>query len=371
MPNIVIVIGGPTSGKTQLVNRLVGKAFEETPELRTGTYIARPKPNNKKIQYWDFGPDLVSEFIASNVTKAKALCLVFDATNPNWVESLEAYIAENEITLPNNVPIFLVGTKIDELDKEKQESLTKKVSRSAFKLLYKAEYVPVSAKTNLNIESLSEKITIALPEENVADTHNTRRQSLPSTLRHFQENLKKNDGQIDLVMLSQALAEASEEEIQKNQALIDEVTPTKTKKRHKQMNNGNDPTKRKLPFSDSEPQQTPYLTSTLRLAGMALMVAAVINLIYLILILTHLASAYALMATMNHLVAAVGGLFGMSAPVAAYGNACASIGFSATTATEVLSVGASAVMGRLGMNLFRKGQEALQLSSMDNDSFQP
>ena len=96
------------------------------------------------------------------------------------------------------------------------------------------------------------------------------------------------------------------------------------------------------------------LSTALRYVGMALMVAALVNAIYLLLIATNVFSAVALTAGMNHLLVSVGGLLGFAAPVTAFGNACAAIGLSTTAVTSALSATGSLLMAVTGYSMFRR-----------------
>ncbi|NDH68606.1 MAG: hypothetical protein EBY22_12025, partial [Gammaproteobacteria bacterium] len=107
------------------------------------------------------------------------------------------------------------------------------------------------------------------------------------------------------------------------------------------------------------------LSTALRYVGMALMVAALVNAIYLLLIAMNVFSAVALTAGMNHLLVTVGGLLGFAAPVAAFGNACAAIGLSTTAVTSALSATGSMLMAGTGFSLFPLNAPMLSVSSPD------
>ena len=117
------------------------------------------------------------------------------------------------------------------------------------------------------------------------------------------------------------------------------------------------------------------LSTALRYVGMALMVAALVNAIYLLLIAMNVFSAVALTAGMNHLLVTVGGLLGFAAPVTAFGNACAAIGLSTTAATGALSATGSLLMAGIGYSMFRRNapvrslppRDELTLSDREND----
>lgn len=96
------------------------------------------------------------------------------------------------------------------------------------------------------------------------------------------------------------------------------------------------------------------LSFALRLLGIALLLAAVVNLVYLLLIAINVLPAAGLMAGMSSLLGTVGGVLGFSAPMAAFTNACAAIGVSATAATGVLSATGSVLMAGMGYSLFKR-----------------
>lgn len=96
------------------------------------------------------------------------------------------------------------------------------------------------------------------------------------------------------------------------------------------------------------------LSFALRLLGIALLLAAVVNLVYLLLIAINVLPAAGLMAGMSSLLGTVGGVLGFSAPMAAFTHACAAIGVSATAATGVLSATGSVLMAGMGYSLFKR-----------------
>ncbi len=127
--------------------------------------------------------------------------------------------------------------------------------------------------------------------------------------------------------------------------------------------------------STSTPEDTNF-SFALRYVGMALMVAALVNAIYLLLIAMNVFSAVALTVGMNHLLVTVGGLLGFAAPVTAFGNACAAIGLSTAAATGALSATGSLLMAAgIGYSMFRRNapvrslppRDELTLSDRGND----
>lgn len=96
----------------------------------------------------------------------------------------------------------------------------------------------------------------------------------------------------------------------------------------------------------------------LRMVGLTVMLAALANLVYLLLIATNVLSAVALASAMNYVLVTAGGVLGFSAPAVAFGNACASWGISTTTATTAISAVSSMLVGLAGYGVFRSGKPA-------------
>ena len=95
----------------------------------------------------------------------------------------------------------------------------------------------------------------------------------------------------------------------------------------------------------------------LRLAGIAIMLAALTCLIYLLLMTAGFVSAIAFTTMFNSVVVAVGGLLGVSAPLAALSGTCASLGLTTTTASSLLAASVSLVTMGMGYGVFRSGKQ--------------
>jgi hypothetical protein len=100
----------------------------------------------------------------------------------------------------------------------------------------------------------------------------------------------------------------------------------------------------------------------LRMVGLALMVAAVGSLVYLVLIAANVLSAVALTTAMSHVLATAGGVLGVTAPAVAFGNACAAWGISTSAATTVIAAASSMLVGLAGYGVFRCGKPATEES---------
>lgn len=517
--HLVLVIGTPKAGKTQVFNLLSGKKeFENKPPKLVGPQVTAKaySDRNIEIKFMDFGPNIKDDLIGvinQNLKSASKICLVFDISDADFLSTLRTYLTTSGIDLPPSSSILFVGTKADLVDNTTLKQRKKLADDYAQQ--HGGQCLVVSAKTKANFNSLAEKILSNLSEITPLRVLNTRatearrksmkEKDLAAALDEMDSEVTENGYLDDPNAFIKTILEAKPSELEQehNQNLIAKIgssikrkpsvldtsvhgnlvnsfreepsTPyvTVRKKRKKkqptiQLESSDTPPRNPPPSNDnyisfslriigmalmlsaltsliyltiiaagflssvtltaavnqiivtvggilgmSAPMATfnslcaafnvsttlgsgifataaslitlglgyglrrlgqpssaseeryPHFSFALRLTGMLLMTAALINLFYLLLIAAHILSAATMMATMNQILVTVGGLLGMSAPVASFANACAGVGLSATTVTGVFSATASIFMGRLGYGLFRRSQPGGESEKLD------
>jgi small GTP-binding protein len=155
----LVVAGEGGVGKTTLIIRYCEGIFKHDTRTTVGVGFASKEVNLNeemiKLQIWDFGGEERFRFILPAYCKgANAAILAFDTTRFQSVRNLPEWV---EIIRKNagNVPMILVGTKVDLEDKrtvkrEEGEQFSKKNGLSG--------YYDVSSKTGLNVDAVFSKI---------------------------------------------------------------------------------------------------------------------------------------------------------------------------------------------------------------------
>ncbi|MCX7089916.1 MAG: ATP-binding cassette domain-containing protein [Legionellales bacterium] len=405
MPKYMVAVLGPNgSGKSQLVKRLLGKfPYNESQKIvidQVGMKQYEVEQQNIEVQYWDFPPldpkkeqQNQLERTNSTLVKMHKICITFDVTDPNWQEKLDTYIRESGVVFPGKlridtrrelaVPVILVGTKVDLLREEgAQAALEVQAKAYAKKTWGTEDYSAVSAKTDFRLNELVQLIITDLPSlEDVAQDidlgeRTTRRNSVRrgsiSRLTARLQNGESPGAVNDRLVNDRSPDRSRLRDLRSVARNLSDLSPSSLPSRIGSNAKdtliatliANRPTSTTVkataePLQDlareSEPNGT-YLSSALRLAGMAVMFAALTSLIYLALVAASLISAVTLTAAVNSVVVTVGGLLGIAAPEVAFAAACAAMGISATVGATLLAATASFVAMGMGYGLSRLGQ---------------
>lgn len=376
--HVVMIIGPTKAGKTQLHTRLIGKeAFSDEYELKTGVQIGQ-NDDRPTMQYWEFGPDIEATTINSYLKKAHMICLAFDARDPNWTTTLETYLTVNKIDIPNSTRVLLVATHSDELS---AQNISIEIAKNyAFFRFHGASCIPVSSKTDEGFDDLNNTITLNLPPLNDALSTPKSTYKQASVLKALQQMLN-DDTYYDPDRFFETLVNASQEDINNPevQQTITAVTSPIRSPAHRSPIRSDVSKKLEETFKSCEsaekteanpaPASAPTHVSSnppsdtccsfaLRMIGIAMMLAALTCLIYLLLMAASVLSTIAFTTVINSIVATVGGLLGISAPLATFSSACASVGLTTTAASNLLVAGVSLVTMGLGYGVFRSGKLA-------------
>lgn len=405
MPIHTITILGPEkSGTTQLFNCISErKEFVETYALEASIrFYKKDYTHNKQefcVRYYDFAPNSKKDKINAQLDKSDAICLVFDASDANWETTLNLYL-DSGISLPTSVPIVLVGTKSDRLVLSQAPKLEERAKTYAKERCQQGTYIAVSSKDKYNIDVLSNTLLDKLPaiSAKVAEQNHvgkTAVKSLATAVTVLQEIYYSQGGDCDPEVIQRVIAQLKPSDL-KNESVQRMVkylspskrTPTETPSKKTSTNTQNglsaapsssrktsalekDPsstspikgtnmnaaTNSRSTSSNPTPLADTYLSCALRMAGMAIMLAALTSLIYLAAVAASLVSAVALTAVVDQMVLTVGGLFSMAVPAAVFGSACAALGISTTAGSGILAASASVLSMSLGYGLMRLGKK--------------
>jgi small GTP-binding protein len=155
----LVVAGEGGVGKTTLIIRYCEGIFKHDTRTTVGVGFASKEVNlgdeSIKLQIWDFGGEERFRFILPAYCKgANAALLAFDTTRFQSVRNLPEWV---EIIRKNagNIPIILVGTKIDldekrTVKREEGEQFSKKNGLNG--------YYDVSSKTGLNVDTVFSRV---------------------------------------------------------------------------------------------------------------------------------------------------------------------------------------------------------------------
>lgn len=375
----ITIIGPTQSGKTQIVNRLAGRRFEEKYKLRTGLQPVIKQYNDLDIEitYFDPGPDVKSKQINNKLVRSSKICLVFDATDPQWMQTLDEYLTSMVIDIPQITQLLILGNKVDLLTKEQQSKVEASAKDYAQKM--GALFFLVSAKMNLNIptDSLITNLPsfslLAMPKKRPSSSQVS---AYSISTNPLNEKLQKGGG--DVRMNDLFVSSDEEEEIHSEgngsdsgrlplnkrsnapRGKVDEGFITPLRAGVKQRDVGVSPlryTPTRPPGSGSTPSTDTTLSFALRLAGMALILAAITSLIYLAVVAAGFLSSVAVIGMVNHVMVTIGGLLGMTAPAAALTQFFAAYGISTAVGSELLATSASLLTLGVGYGLRRLGQK--------------
>lgn len=415
----VLFLGPENAGKSSLYNVLSQK--ELFSEEKKGYLTTRVTPKtyvgaDVTVNYTDIGskvnPTVTQKTIQSASTKI--VCLVFDANTDNWMTEINKYF-DTGIEIPKGTSVLLIGNKIDTLDEATQLRLqSEAVKYMARYYGDRGQYIAVSAKTPLNIGSLTTKITDILSNETFAlDTTKVTARNFKKRRSMTGLEAQLEDEQDDLSSVgensiggsyygamyngggsvsdfggatSRSLVhgrsftngrsnfmyppEQAKSRFGEGQETLPmgppvskyalrgvktpDASPARTSpsRLRTPLRAGGTPNGRSIqPLTDS------YFALALRLAGMALIIAALTSLIYLAIVAVGLLSSAALTATVTQIVTTIGGLVGMSMPATAFGNLCAAWGLSTATGSGLVAATASLMTMGLGFGLRHLGSQ--------------
>ena len=154
----VIIIGPGAVGKTSLLHRFVENKFSFRYKLTIGAdflskIITHPKDPEAtiKLQIWDIGGQDRYKFLRSSFFDgANGALIVFDLSRWHTFEELEEWLKDLHEYAGANIPLILIGNKLDLV--EKSDELYERENAQVFAKKEKTYYVETSAKTGENVD---------------------------------------------------------------------------------------------------------------------------------------------------------------------------------------------------------------------------
>ena len=164
----IVLIGDSGVGKTTLINRYVSDKFDhyEPPTISGGfrkKVLELPDHNAKvTLQIWDTaGQEKFRAIVGNYYTDARCAVVMYDITSQDSFESTKAWIKEVKNKAPENVMIYLWGSKLDLEDK-------RGVTLQSGHKLSKEEgayFGETSSKLNIGVAEVFEKIATEYVEK--------------------------------------------------------------------------------------------------------------------------------------------------------------------------------------------------------------
>lgn len=160
----VVLIGNSGVGKSSVLSRYTDDHFSDNYISTIGVdfKIKSLECNNKKInlQIWDTaGQERFRSIVNSYYKGAHGIILVYEVTSQSSFKSLEYWINEVKKYNTSDVPILLLGNKVD-LEREVLKSDAESyASRNNFL------YIETSAKKNTNIDNIFKIISLQILEK--------------------------------------------------------------------------------------------------------------------------------------------------------------------------------------------------------------
>lgn len=389
----IVILGPEKTGKTQLVNRLLNKEFESQYQSTIAIVPRKYKiPDSGTILYRDIAGDCDKPTITSRINNKSTnqIYLVFNAHKDDGLDKLKEYVADLGL-FPETAKISLIGTHADE---EITTSVQNAARLYAFDL--GGDYYPISLQQDAhpNIQMLIKKSIglLSVPIQRRSSVSGSSYNGDNATViglsslslqqhdQHYSTrapSARGHDGTTfiqDFQQPTSVYPSAKQEE----QTFASAQSQSPNRRRPRSATQHRDRTQAQSSVAHISTQPNPpapanRFSFALRMAGMTMILAAVIGLIYIALVVVNILSAVALISMMNHIVVGVGSLLGASTSTSlmTISQVGASLNVSTTAVAGMFMTGPTAALLAVGFGLFRAGQkpEANTLNA-DTNSYQ-
>jgi len=157
----ILLLGEGSVGKTSFTKRYCYNLFNPSERLTIGVdfHVKTIEINNKKIklQIWDVGGEERFRFLLPTYCLgANAAFLLFDLTRPTTLDNLSEWTSIVR-QKAGSIPIILVGSKLDLVSTNRK--ILKEHGIQIAKKNKCHDYIEVSAKENVNVDSAFKALT--------------------------------------------------------------------------------------------------------------------------------------------------------------------------------------------------------------------
>ena len=398
----ILILGPENAGKTQLVNRLLNKKFNPNEGSTVGIALDKQYISaTRTIVYRDVAADSLVTTFERYFCSSHQIYLVFNASDNNGLSALRNYIENFEF--PDSAKITLIGTHTD-------LGITTLTENETYAAELGGEYYSISSKdkNNVNIERLL-STSSELPTQVLQQTQTNRRRSVDgsinqdgtgtsvmglSSVRLRQFNLKKKEQDIGEYIVTEYRFEeqssshdtrgsekGEKKEVSGYNCNESAILPSQEAKQGTSNNNliqssqntsvsnlirgmqqhhrRQSSTRNPLPTpasANTTPAPENRYSFAFRMAGIAMILAAVIGLIYTALVVVNILTATTLISVMNHIVVGIGSLLGASTSTNIV-TIAASLNVSKTAVAAMLMTVPIVALLAVGFGVFRAGQK--------------
>lgn len=154
----IAFVGDTSVGKTSIISRFVKNTFDSAQVCTISAFYETKKIkvdpfNEADLEIWDtMGQEKYRSLTKGYLQNSKGVIIVFDLTKEESFNSLKSWINDlNEVIADNEIEKILVGNKCD---LPEQKISNEEINKFANE--YNMQYLAVSAKEGINIESLFE-----------------------------------------------------------------------------------------------------------------------------------------------------------------------------------------------------------------------
>lgn len=168
----LVFLGNESVGKTAIIRRFMYNTFDDSYKVTIGIDFCSKTINLDdrviRLQLWDTaGQERFRTLIPSYIRDSSVAVVVYDVTNRETFMSAKQWIEDVRFERGEEVLIVLVGNKTD-LQDRRQVSFDEGDAKARE---WKVMFIETSAKANLNIKALFNKLALGLPGSTV-DTPN-------------------------------------------------------------------------------------------------------------------------------------------------------------------------------------------------------
>ncbi|EGR31228.1 rab11b protein, putative [Ichthyophthirius multifiliis] len=174
----IVLVGDASVGKTNLLKRYVKNQLPQNPAPTIGVEFATKQVVLKdgvkiKTQIWDTaGQERYRSITSAHYRRAVGALLVYDITKEKSYSSVTKWMEDLKYQADPDIVIFLVGNKLDLVEKNESARKVSKEEARNFALENKMFFEETSAVTAQNVNEVFEKLLQEIYNHKNQKNHN-------------------------------------------------------------------------------------------------------------------------------------------------------------------------------------------------------